>query len=423
MKRKIYNIIIVFILTTGTTYSQYVIEANAVIYEITEDSNDYIISCVYNKSFSNSRSRGILQSRLRLKSIDIAVCYRIYETYNISYEYKKELFETYYKYIYKGNTLVLNNIRCSEWEKYNGRNTINIFIPKDNFDDNYINTKQDISTYKLLEINFINNTSIYNANRLIEYGLENDLEIVNIEKILLSKKDALPPEFSPIFKYYNNNLFESTLYEDDSLLNVYVQSASSVVDNKKNIISTISNKVLFNVSNIKQKQYFYIRYINSLNKNKFYKALNFVSSVNTSGRIIDTTINEMIEHYSTCINTNIIRFNNDLSNYNIAVQHFSKKEYDKALTILIDDINLNGINSKTTNLIGACYRLKNEPIKALSYLLFTFYINKNTDYLYGNTVLCLSMLKYKDIKEFSLLLSSQKNIDPWSKEQINNLKY
>jgi len=115
------------------------------------------------------------------------------------------------------------------------------------------------------------------------------------------------------------------------------------------------------------------------------------------------------------------QFDNDYKDYyNRGLTYFSKEMIDSALTYFLYSLESESINADVLNFIGACYRVKGKPKKALPFLVQCLMLDPFHDYGWGNTALCLNELNYNMLNS-ELYFKKMASGTNWTKKIIEKI--
>ena len=103
------------------------------------------------------------------------------------------------------------------------------------------------------------------------------------------------------------------------------------------------------------------------------------------------------------------------------VEAFKQSKIDSALVYFLKSIETESIDDDAFNFTGNCYRLKNEPIYALPFLLQCLNLNRRHEYAWSNLAKALQMARYPHLDAF-LGYAEKAAAGTWSEKSIAKIK-
>lgn len=368
----------------------------------------------------------LARNRLRLKAVDLVGNYIVFSSMQFDYPRKEELFEAFVNHSQLNFEAQLEKFSTSQWEICDDSRCLKFWCAKKDFtiEPNY--SAKDFNMAEALSLEFKRKQNITSACRLAEMGFDSWKEEIETESFFLSGRAKMNSPISQLLLRNPGNQLESSLFEQDSLIQLMVKEVESESQDFCDWGMMIQNKILFTCAGTSLKDQFYENYLDYLSsQNDDWSKCQYFLAQNRDASDFhyweEATSFEVIGAYPGALNVFGMHLGFSSEYYEQALQAFAKEDIDLALELLQNQINFNGITAQALNLTGACYRLKNRPAKALSYLLLAYYLDGSTPFLAGNTMLCLKMMNYGQLDETASYFLSLNNLDPWSKNQIENL--
>ena len=102
------------------------------------------------------------------------------------------------------------------------------------------------------------------------------------------------------------------------------------------------------------------------------------------------------------------------------VEAFKQSKIDSALVYFLKSIETESIDDDAFNFTGNCYRLKNEPVYALPFLLQCLNLNRRHEYAWSNLAKTLQMLGYPHLDAF-LDYAEKAAAGTWSEKSITKM--
>ncbi len=99
------------------------------------------------------------------------------------------------------------------------------------------------------------------------------------------------------------------------------------------------------------------------------------------------------------------------------VEAFKQSKIDSALAYFLKSIEMESIDDDAFNFTGNCYRLKNEPVYALPFLLQCLNLNRRHEYAWSNLAKALQMAEYPHLDAF-LGYAEKAAAGTWSEKSI-----
>lgn len=396
-------------------------------YLVEDIGNEYQIRAVLHNQVESSRRLQMARNRLRLKAVNIVGNYLVFKSVDLDYPRKDELFDIFLDNSQLDFEAHIEQFKYSAWDQCGASRCIYFNCKKKDFVINTANYQFDMDLGEMLQINFERKRSLESAALLIEYETPSLEKAMQMESMFLSGRGSLEEEFSDLLHTNEAYHLQTSLFGNDSLFQLKFYQALELPFEESDFAKLIKDRILFTAAPIEEKNILYEEYLNSLKKlNGLWWSM---QSFSASEIIIKefpgwdmATVFDVIGHFPVALNyfnMNLVEQGND---YVRALELFTIEDFDGSLKSLHNEVNFNGINSSTLNLIGATYRLKEEPQKALPYLLLSFQMNPEQMFVRGNIYLCLQALDFPKLDELQNTFLNQTNLDPWSKNQIENTK-
>jgi len=408
------------------SFAQYSIKEKNTTYHLTEEEDEFVVTCDYTQPINNSRHKNIVQSKLRLNAIEIICSYQQYKQAIVNYSPKEDLFELFHKYSNYRSNFTLSDWKAGAWKTDNRKQEITYTFSKPDFSACKVANGNKVNAFELFYKDFKATRNIESACRLFDFDSLSTFQIVELESCFLQNNCFVNSTLSNLLNHQTAYHLELSLYQEDSALNRLVDNIPPY-KNTCLLQQIVLNKAIFTSIKSKAKKDFYDdnEDLYRQSDHLWYKTVSFIIEHCDSGLLDENelTLVKIIENYPGAINHFCIKQIYDHSEgFETASTYFSQEKIDEAIAILKDEINYNGVSGKTLNLMGASYRLKGDYKKAVTYLLLGFYINPEADYLMGNMILCLKQLNYEYVEELSDVFLSHPDIDEWSKSHIQKLK-
>lgn len=391
-------------------------------YEITIDKSVYQVKAQLKESILGSRRLQMAKSRLRLKAVDLVGNYIVFKNSDIDHIDKAELFEAFVDYSQLNFEANINHFTSSAWEICGASKCIYFQCEKNNFtieESTYV----EIDLPELLQTNF-NRKKDLSAACLLLNKENNGLDESNyMESLFLSGRGKLEPEYQYLLKLHPQSQLQYSLFDNDSILETSTYQALELPISNCSFEKTIKFKILFTCAPISQKESIFRDLEEAISQTQglWWELQSFMISnrvKNDFPGFKNATSFDVIKSYPAALNIYGLQIANPGDYYQKGLQFFANEDFDQAIEMLANEINLNGFSSETLNLVGACYRQKEEPEKALAFLFLAYQMNPETMYLKGNLSLCLSQLGFKNIKVLNQHFLQSSNLDTWSKNQI-----
>jgi tetratricopeptide (TPR) repeat protein len=394
--------------------AQLIYEKGGIIYEVSEAGSAYKVTCRMHKHASGSReySLAVSQSRLTAKNlIGIGVIFRKFANANKLDDSYFQMFTDCVNYSYKAEMQGMDQKRT-----VSGREII-YECPKKSYKLQEATYDNILDLKDLTRIYYAKHRDSDSAKRYYESSKGSISSSLSIVYDFLSGKAQVPGIYKKL-QAYNDRFLEAAYSESNPTLESLVASAASAVENTGpfRILSVVE---LVTNSFLKDKSTFYGQFKKSLSKNYLFERVLAFCAIKCAKPLPKEGVltTDIILAYPGAISPFAIS-NGLESDYTLAANLYSQLKFDEAATLLEKSINLNGITDKHLCLLGASLRLAGKPAQALPYLILCSYLNPNTEYLFGNIILCLSELKFKELKVLALDFKDM-NPDPWSLEQLN----
>ncbi len=396
-------------------------------YDVSETKTHYVVECTYTGEISSSRMLNALESRLRMRSLDLIGAYQLYKEFadlnNLKEDYF-QLFATYNSFNYKASA---NQLTGSDFITDENGRQVTFKIEKENFVINAADFPlEDIDIKELLIRDYSKKRNPENAYAYYNYKDFSSDDYIGVYKDFLRGVGKISSQFNLLVKEKQNSRFElSILQEPDSL---HLDMFDSIAENalqQKDIIQQIMYTELVTSVSPDDKQAYYDAYYDALNPDKclWEDMIAFCGRKKSASidNITNPTMFNTIECFPGAINPYALRNSSERKLYDKAEERFAKEKIKATLEYLEKSINYEGIHTRTLNLIGATYRFDGKPERAMPYLILAYLMDPEAQFVSGNIALCLDAMGYKNSGEFIGFLNHNATIDPWSKTQFETL--
>jgi tetratricopeptide (TPR) repeat protein len=389
--------------------------------------NEYQVRAVLKNKIQSSRRLQMARNRLRLKAVNLLGNYLVFKSVDIDYPNKDELFDIFLMNSQLSFEAHVEQFKYSSWEQCGASRCIYFSCKKKDFEINSADYSFDLDVSEMLIINFERKRNLLSACRLLEHSHLGLKQALHMEAMFLSGRGALETEFKELLKSNEAYHLQLSLFGNDSLFQMKFYSAHELPMKKNAFGKMVKHRILFTAAPIDEKSFLYEEYLESLSHldGLWWDMQSFAASKIQTEEFPGwelATVYDVIGHFPLVLNyfnMNIVEQGND---YVRALELFTIEDFDGSLRSLENEINFNGISSASLNLIGATFRLKEEYHKALPYLLLSYQMNPEQMFVRGNIFLCFQALEFPEINHLQLALLEQENLDPWSKNQIENSK-
>lgn len=391
-------------------------------YEIMIDKSVYQVKAQLKENIPGSRRLQMAKSRLRLKAADLVGNYIVFKNVKIAHSDKEELFEAFVDYSQLHFEAHINHFTSTAWENCGPSKCIYFQCEKTDFlieQSSYL----EVNLPELLQSNFDRKRNL-SAACLFFHEDSNELEeSKSIESFFLSGRGRLESEYQYLLKLHPNSQLQYSLFESDSLLEASTYQALKLPISNCNFEKAIKYKILFTGAPITEKESIFKELEDALQEMKglWWVIQSFAIENRDKSDFPGfkyATSFDVIKAYPAALNIYGLQIANPGDYYQRALLSFANEDFEKAIEMLQNEINLNGFSAETLNLIGASYRLIREPEKAFPFLLLAYQMNPETPYLKGNISLCLSLLEFPKIDVMNTYFLQSPNLDTWSRNQI-----
>jgi len=415
------------ILLSGSVIAQYIYTDKMAVFTVFDDSNTYRVNCRLSESVDHSRKLQRMTNQLRLQAIDLIGNCIVLQSIDLPFEDRGALFQAFVDNTSLRYSADVDKIEASALSLCGKQRCIEFSCNKSDFRVNERYLGQDFDMANILYMNFRRTKDIAGACALLQYTSSGPDQLIPTELQFLNGSAAIDPEISVLLKTNPSYRLENSLYGNDSILQEYVNTIASSGNDLCPFGKMIISKILFTSSKASSKQGFYNDYIYKLSQlnGLWYGMMQFVATHRDSSGFAgfeEATVFDVIGAFPVALNPFGMRMGDKSDYFNLATRAFAGEDFETALENLQNEINFNGITTENLNLTGACYRLLDQPARALAYLLLAYYLDSDTKFVKGNIVLCLHKLNYTGIDELSSFFLKETSTDPWSENQIMNLK-
>lgn len=388
--------------------------------------DEYQVRAVLLNQVQSSRRLQMARNRLRLKAVNLVGNYLVFKDAPLNYPEKEQLFDIFVDNSQLNFEAHIEKFEYSSWDQCGASRCIYFSCKKKDFVINSAEYQFDMDIGEMLKLNFERKRDLESASRLISFSVPTIEQSIQMENMFLSGRGDLEQEFKDLLNTNEQYHLQLSLFENDSLfLSKYV-AALELSEPQNDLEKLVKSRILFTSAPIDEKTIIYIIYQESISQlnGLWWKMQDFASS-NVDSDFPgweNTTVFDVIEYSPLALNffnMNIVNQGND---YTRALELFTIEDFESSLNSLRNEINFNGINPTTLNLVGASYRLLGEPQKAIPFLLLAYQMNQEQMYVRGNIYLCFQALEFPEIKDLQSAFLEQANLDPWSKNQIENSK-
>ncbi len=430
MRQKIFSIFIflcIAVLLPALLNAQYVYRDQTADFEISENGELYIADCRVNVKIGHSRELQRTHNQLRLRAIDLIGNYVVINSLELPVKDRGSLFQAFVDNTNLRFAAEVEKLSSEPWGFCEERRCIRFVVDKNDFRINQRYLEQDFDLANILYMNFRRNKTMDAACALIDYAGANADLLIPTEMLFLNGSADINPEISALLKINPSYRLENSLFGHDSLQQIFVDSISTMKMDFCAFGGMVVSRLLFTSAQPDAKPAYFddYQYYLSQMQGEWYELLNYavaqrdVEGFTTFG---EATVFDVIGAFPGALNPFGMRPGNNGEHYAAAMEAFAGENIQGALNHLRDEINFNGITATNLNLAGACYRLLYQPGRALAYLLPAYYLDAEAPYVRGNIILCLHALGYPAMPEISAYFLEDTTLDPWSKDQILNLK-
>lgn len=388
------------------------------VFEITETSKEYQVICTRSSGGISSRNKNITDRQLRMEAVDLIGAYILYKNTGFSNQLSSDYFQIYVEGLNLHYEATLEGIR--QYDKtVDGKPAICYSCDKKAYKITSTSYNSKIDLASLLESHYQKDKSEESAALLYDFRGFTANQYIILEKDYLTGEVQLPSGIRKL--QCTMDRFEmSIISPDENNLSANYKEAKAT-SNTKRPFQHFYYIELVTSAPFKEKKENYDKWRKSLNPGGciYESILSFCAQKCNQPVPIESeaTLTSVIEAFSGAISPFGLRRPTDNTSYNKAAQAYANSDFVEAASILKEAIDIEGITPEMLNLIGASYRLLNQPEKAMPYLLLCFKIAPNTQYLAGNIFICLKQLSFGRMLESALFLDSYA-IDSWSKSEI-----
>lgn len=406
--------------------AQYSYRGDQADFSVYEEDENYVVKCRVNVPVSSSRKLQRIHSKLRLKAIDLIGNYIVLNQLDLPLEDRSGLMQAFVDNTSMRFSANVDRVKSTPWTFCDKQRCISFRCAKKDFEvtDRYL--EQDFDIAHILYMNFRRNRDIKSA---CDYLM--NIPVATEEKIwaelqFLGGSAEINPLVSRLLAINPAYRLENSLYHNDSLQQVYVDSISMQEKNHCAFGDMITARILFTSAGAEYKNAYFDEYLYHLGQldGLWYQLVKYAANSRPEPESMnpqEMAVFEVIGAYPMGPNPYGMRIGDNGEHYTKATEAFAEEDTEKALEMLENEINFNGINATNLNLTGACYRLLEDYRQALPYLMMAYYLNNEAPYVAGNLVLCLHELDYPELEKINSYFLDKNTIDPWSKNQIENL--
>jgi len=231
-----------------------------------------------------------------------------------------------------------------------------------------------------------------NLNETIVKSVTGEISIEQKNK-LVSDGIALLNSYSRKDYSIYSNILVSELFKygvkQDELLDIYIQNLNKTADLQWiELIQFVHEKVIDTDPGYKED------------------SLDIVHSIYTSLGLLNLENEQFDDAYK--------------DHYNTGVALFTASEIDSALVHFLNSLENESINANVLNFIGACYRIKDEPVHALPFLIQCLELDPEHEYAWGNLAICIDKIGYDDMDIYTYLLTQIEDSN-WSKTKVKQI--
>jgi hypothetical protein len=428
VKKKIFNTLIICFLCFShfNIYGQVYYENSEASFEVSEDNHSYYVKCRLTKNIQGSRTLQLALNRIRLKAVDLVGNYIIFKQLKLDLQPKNDFFEAFVNYSNLNYNADIESFSGKHWRTCDNTRCVDFECNKDDYivSDNFVLEQFDMKEMLLLD--FRRKKTIRSACVLLELEPLNLGQYIEIERLFLRGNAQINESISNLLKTNPNYQLENSLFGNDSVMELIAENIQKENNTFCDFGMIVLSKILFTSINNDKKNIVYSNYLNYISRldGDWYKMQSFAAKNRDKlsfPSFSEATVFDVIEAYPGALNIYGLNIVSVGQNYQLAIEAFSNSNFDAAIELLRNEIDLNGVSSEALNLVGACYNQLDTPAKALPFLILALNINIETTYLAGNLCLCLKYLGYNDINEISEYFLNTVNIDAWSEQQIRNI--
>jgi tetratricopeptide (TPR) repeat protein len=250
------------------------------------------------------------------------------------------------------------------------------------------------ATMKLADISELEDAAFtkLNLNETIVKSVTGEISIEQKNK-LVSDGIALLNSYSRKDYSIYSNILVSELFKygvkQDELLDIYIQNLNKTADLQWiELIQFVHEKVIDTDPGYKED------------------SLDIVHSIYTSLGLLNLENEQFDDAYK--------------DHYNTGVALFTASEIDSALVHFLNSLENESINANVLNFIGACYRIKDEPVHALPFLIQCLELDPEHEYAWGNLAICIDKIGYDDMDIYTYLLTQIEDSN-WSKTKVKQI--
>lgn len=393
-------------------------------FQISENRDEYVVTCFPETENLSSRALAALEKRLRMQAIDLTGTYQLYQNFAKQNNLKGDYFQLFVDYTSFHFQANVEMFMSSGWEITNETRQITFRCIKKDFTIDVTQYPYSLEIDDLLLAHYRRHKNQASAQMLYNHSSFTSTHYLMILHDFLSGRINLNDELNSLQTVYPGSRTEISVYNDnDSLLfNLADDIEFSLKDKLEVPLKQFLYIELTSSGRLTDKTYFYQQYIELLNpKNSTWENL-----IHFCGRHLSTapeipTLFDIIGAYAGGISPYTVPMSTSNALYTEAEKQFSQNNPDSALVLLKQSVNYEGVSAQNMNLTGATLRLLEKQHMALPYLIMGFMLNPEQQFLIGNMLLCLNEIEYPHTNNLTAFVSENYTIDQWSKNQIESI--
>ncbi len=399
------------------TYADYLVEVK---------KDHYQVRATLKSPIKNSRRLQMARDKLRLKAVNLIGNYLVFNDVDFNYPHKEELFDVFVDHSQLDFEAHIEKFAYSSWGECETRRCIYFNCKKKDFSITHRDYTFALSLEEMLQYHFEKKRNPEAASKLIRYTAPSLAQSIQIENLFLSGRGILD---EALHKLLNSNTpyhLQLSLFEEDTLFRAIYREAAQLPPPTNEFEKFIRAKILFTSAPTEEKATYDSTYLASLSHLEglwFEMQLFAASNIGTDfPGWEEATVFDVIMYYPLTLNFFNMNLAHEGDDYRRALELFRMEDFEGSLQSLKKEINFKGISPAALNLTGASYRLLGEYPKALSFLLLAYQMNQEQTYTRGNIYRCLQALEFPHINDLQQEFLHQPNLDPWSKNQLENSK-
>lgn len=393
----------------------YLYEKGQISFEIEETRSEYKIFCTRSGKGMNSRNKNIADRQLRMTAIDLMGAYILYKSSGLSNDLGPDFFPIYVNGINLHYNAYLEGVRQEE-VTHEGKPAICYVCKKDSYIITSATYQERIDIPSLLIQNYSNAKNESSAALLYKYPGFTSEQYVMLERDFLQGEVQLPDGIRGL--QAKQDRFEQSVFD--------MSESSGLIPNKSTIPETVPYSHFFleelvTAASLKEKEIAYREWQKRLQKNSVYEEILLFCAQNCRQKTPsknDASFCSVVSAFPGAVSPFGIRQPINNTSYQRASRAYSQSQFEDAISILEEIVDMEGISPEILNLLGASYRFVGKYKEAMPYLLLCLKLQPETPYLMGNIYMCLIQLGFQQKEALkSFLISLAK--DSWSIEAIN----